>query len=909
MTTSATNTDPPCTVSSKESQWSPSGLQKGTQSFTPAAEKSLQTDQKKQAPLTTVTVENAAIPPKCCQVKNLVIQSLPPIDVRIPQRRMQSLLHYSIENNHTNLLFKNDICNVAFQLAKSADFTEDTEPPPVKPEPSGNLLKIMEKGKKARSSVAVETPRVAKRILGLEYPDNNIFTSEDDDDDEEEDEPRDTSEQEADLQSPPPVVLDMSFALRITDTKRSISEVIEETDKGEACLFANELPVDGIPPERENVLRSYHVYDNVNAHDPGMLNSSSLDFVSKVDENIYKTYINPSGFQKPLACDKSNQNISKTGSMRRCGLSKWSTMKVNTQSSGVEPKGSTTQAAIPKIWSLGFYANKSTQVDTPSDPQLERSSQGEVQQEQNPPTEEERALKVTDFTHSASGFQLTNEEEYRPAQLQAEKDEDPAYQPIGCDGRCNQWAADLRTVITSIREPKEELEMEKGRKEEPIQDIQKETKNAGCSCSLLTSKADVHVSQNVLETPRPKQESIFHEIGSQKVSSSAHPSLMEHTNTNSETNQKPNEAEGNEDENKASPSYRIEKSPLASPKQSGRAEDGSQTTLVEYRTMNGSHVETISLTVSYTTGDSVDVNPVLQNIARITPPLQARESSGFSGLSNSQKTKFQLPSQITEEGKVKLRAIKDKLVLEHGEQSKSNLASETVQSIDQIDVCDEVSNFISGLTQRSSGELKKVIPIIRSSVHSRKSLSKQEKLKPNRTFDVNYAIGDIRQPKDEPKLSSKFNEGSGGSLKPKTPPTRQAAHEKPEPQIIRRAAKHSGHHKHKHKNNFKLETPSNSETITTERSKSEGELTSCQCVVSNGELHSCRYDHFHRMKPPMFNDGEDLVTTIRKKRSYFNNCVTYYLKRTPVPGPPYSSNRNSQQQVINNSSLSSNTAT
>ncbi|VEN56857.1 unnamed protein product [Callosobruchus maculatus] len=660
-----------------------------------------------------------------------------------------------------------------------------------------------------------------------------------------------------------------------------------------------------------------------------MLNSSSLDFVAKVDENVYKTYINPSGFQKPLASDKSN--INRSSSMRKCGLSLLSTLKIIKSQSGEDAKCSTSQEAVPKIWSLGFYANKSTQVlgETPSEPEVERSSRGEVQQEEQPPAGEERALKVINFTHSASRFQLTNKEEDRPAQLQAERDEDPAYQPIGCDGRCNQWAADLRTVITSIRTAKEEPEAENNIAEESTtQDIMKETRSTGCSFSLSTSKADVHVSQNIPQTQPLKQEDIAREKGSPKLSSDGQPSSKEQTsNKNIEMTKKPDEPEGNKDDNRGSSSDRTEKNQSISPKPSEKVEDGSQPTLVEYRTMNGSHLETISLTVSYTTGDSMEVNsPDMQ-----TRTSSTRDSNRLSGLSNTQKTKFQLNNPITEEGKVKLRAIKDKLGLEHGEQSKSNIATETIQSRDKIGVCEEVSNFISGLTQHPSDEIKKVIPIIRS----RKSLSKQEKSKSTRTFDVNYVFGDFRQPKvtellarksskqnkdhlkvasngrckEEAKPFSRFNVGLGSSLKPKTPPTKQAAQEKPEPQVVRRPAKHSGHHKHKHKHNFKVETPSNSETITTERSKSEGELTSCQCVVSNGELHSCRYDQFHRMNPPMFNDAEDLVTTIRKKRSYFNNCVTYYLKRTPVPGPPYSSNRSSQQQVLNNSSISSNTAT
>lgn len=47
------------------------------------------------------------------------------------------------------------------------------------------------------------------------------------------------------------------------------------------------------------ILKSYHIYDNVNAHDPGILTTSSYDLMGVIDEDVYRTYINPQGYTPP----------------------------------------------------------------------------------------------------------------------------------------------------------------------------------------------------------------------------------------------------------------------------------------------------------------------------------------------------------------------------------------------------------------------------------------------------------------------------------------------------------------------------------------------------------------------------------------------------------------------------------
>lgn len=44
------------------------------------------------------------------------------------------------------------------------------------------------------------------------------------------------------------------------------------------------------------ILRSYHVFDNENNHDPGSLDQSS-DLIDAIDESVYKTFINPRGLR------------------------------------------------------------------------------------------------------------------------------------------------------------------------------------------------------------------------------------------------------------------------------------------------------------------------------------------------------------------------------------------------------------------------------------------------------------------------------------------------------------------------------------------------------------------------------------------------------------------------------------
>lgn len=48
---------------------------------------------------------------------------------------------------------------------------------------------------------------------------------------------------------------------------------------------------------KEMILRSYHVYDNTNHHDPGTFSAKSLDLINTIDESVYKTFINPVGIR------------------------------------------------------------------------------------------------------------------------------------------------------------------------------------------------------------------------------------------------------------------------------------------------------------------------------------------------------------------------------------------------------------------------------------------------------------------------------------------------------------------------------------------------------------------------------------------------------------------------------------
>ncbi|CAH1957211.1 unnamed protein product [Acanthoscelides obtectus] len=818
--TSATNTEPPRTMHSIELQCSPCGMSKGTQSYTPALEKSLQTEEKKNAVLTCHTAENAAIPPKCCNQAKLIIQHLPPVEVRSHNRHTQSLLHYSIENNETKLLFKSDTCNVGFQMAKSADLTDqkchETENLKNKndqrfvfPENENDekLLKIMEKGSRVCSSsenmIEMKTPRLARRILELENPGESTNTIDR--------ELAEAIETEGD-HGPPAIIADLNLQLGVAETKRSISEVIESSEE---CLFTNTLPADNT---KDTALRD----------------------------------------------------------------------------------------GLPKIWSLGFYVNKSTQV-SPSVNQNTSKLQSR-ENEENTADGEEKAIQVINFTQSDSRFQLTNtEDDYPTPQLPAERDGDPFYKPIDCEGLCSQMAADLRTAITYIQQPKEEVQLRSEVGKKPIEDTPEEIENAKCSSCLTISKVSVPTRHSTIgETAELKREATICGREYQELCSrSPQPTPRVNKKSVDAIEQTRDGKNGGEET-----------------KTSTRKEDGSQATLVEYRTLNGSQLETISLTVSYSTGESVEMNPP-------SPDMQSTTNKSGTAIMREKRdiksrTQFNKSvNNITTEGKVVLRALKDKLDVKRTPESRLNVDAIDEEDNGPVEFNEDVSGFISGLTETSEGELKRVLPMIRS----RKSLSR-----PPKRYDVNYVFGDFHHSKfaevlakkaskqkadplkatGNDRLKDECNEGRGRSSKPKTLPTRQPAPpftcEKPEPQIVRRVAKHPGHHKHKNRRNFKLETTSNSETITTERSKSEGELTSCSCVVSNGELHSCRYDQFHRMNPPIFNDTDELVTTIRKKRSYFNNCVTYYLKRTPIPGPPYSSNRNVHQE-LNDASISSNTTT
>lgn len=43
------------------------------------------------------------------------------------------------------------------------------------------------------------------------------------------------------------------------------------------------------------ILRSYHVFDNIDHHDLGSFGYAPWDKLSDIDESVYKTFINPEG--------------------------------------------------------------------------------------------------------------------------------------------------------------------------------------------------------------------------------------------------------------------------------------------------------------------------------------------------------------------------------------------------------------------------------------------------------------------------------------------------------------------------------------------------------------------------------------------------------------------------------------
>lgn len=65
--------------------------------------------------------------------------------------------------------------------------------------------------------------------------------------------------------------------------------------------FSNErlinevTPVEDLEEEQKKLLwcKSYHIYDNPNKHDPGVLSKDSLEKISHRDIDFYRTFINP----------------------------------------------------------------------------------------------------------------------------------------------------------------------------------------------------------------------------------------------------------------------------------------------------------------------------------------------------------------------------------------------------------------------------------------------------------------------------------------------------------------------------------------------------------------------------------------------------------------------------------------
>ncbi|XP_050300456.1 uncharacterized protein LOC126738979 isoform X2 [Anthonomus grandis grandis] len=92
---------------------------------------------------------------------------------------------------------------------------------------------------------------------------------------------------------------DVRYTLLDTFNKHHNSNIFDVLDKEKEEIYNMQQKPNLTEAEREELKKkllwyqSYHIYDNPNLHDPGRMDQKSLEKVSHVDLEFYKTFINP----------------------------------------------------------------------------------------------------------------------------------------------------------------------------------------------------------------------------------------------------------------------------------------------------------------------------------------------------------------------------------------------------------------------------------------------------------------------------------------------------------------------------------------------------------------------------------------------------------------------------------------
>nr|XP_023024398.1 uncharacterized protein LOC111512496 [Leptinotarsa decemlineata] len=650
--------------------------------------------------------------------------------------------------------------------------------------------------------------------------------------------------------------------------------------------------------ERQKVLQSYQLLDNKNQHDPGVLSALSLDVISTIDENVYKTYINPKGFSVHHI---SNSNYS-TNKPKCATLEKLSSIKSlikASESDGLRQKksmkaleksiqaGSKTTAVqtepegAPKLYNIGLYKTKSTQIAHLAE--LACKHQREAKDEKK--KLEEQKAKTVEVGDTNENTQEKKKEIAELADKEMKmKQEKEKVAP----------AAEEKTKLEKEEKTPETRDKEKSKREEPMESF-----DSACKDTKREKIGEVFEAGH--------EEDVEKEEGKQEKTKKQEISL----------------------DSVSTPRIHAESS-------------------ISY--------EIISMSVSYSTEESITTEssadvvqrrPKAQHSSKVATDKGEKSSLDLETVDDRKYRQMRMKSGSCVRRSKELETFKnlrDKITKEHATDVRvSNLELGSDQGAIEEDG-DDISNiavptFISGLVETTTSNLKKVIPHIRrsvrvgksdirqSAVFAGKSSSKLEGMVEGGSQNLSSGSRDKGKRKSSQKEVRKNSKIS--SYLPKIDDERELNNhnynvspvliqgdamprryfEKPPERSPLHAEKNGRyrdeedlfcesncpkyekliHEKFRavpaslYKSKLNLDS-SNSDTITnSERVLSEGEVR-CECSVSIGEFHACRRKRSpSKFRRPHSFLAEERGAEIRKRRTYFNNWVTYYLNKNTLP--------------------------
>ncbi|KAG5890006.1 hypothetical protein JTB14_032629 [Gonioctena quinquepunctata] len=343
----------------------------------------------------------------------------------------------------------------------------------------------------------------------------------------------------------------------------------------------------------------------------------------------------------------------------------------------------------------------------------------------------------------------------------------------------------------------------------------------------------------------------------------------------------------------------------------GRPVDSPQIVVASNDIRSFGSYEKISLTISYSTEESITTESSANGIQQKNENIKKFTIDDKSGSANEVRRTVSFGKRGRSDEKT-FRSLREKITREHSlgvEKSTMEFYAGS-DSFDEDEMVGDssvaVPNFISGLLESEPNDVRRVIPLIRRSVRVAKSEHRHSAAS-NRKTSVRLEDEDeeeevsnhrytahpvqiqgdhvsaIRQFEKLPDFAnaSPLRIGKNGRYKDEENMFCESNAPKYENLLHKKFGNVS---RDPYNSNLNLDS-SNSDTIThTDRITSEGEVR-CECSVSIGEMHPCKArgrfssSRFKGQRPLV---AEEHVFPFRRRRTYFNNWITYYMNRNVV---------------------------